>query len=426
MVVLKGLFKKLKEDSMIRDSFILLVATMIMNLSGFLYHLVMGRLLEPTNYGVLGVALSLFQILLVPLYVIQTSISKFVAEFNTRKDKKSIDNLFVRSIKKLLIVSIIVIILTVSVSFIFANYFKMPILVVWLVIAAIPFMLLLPITRGILQGTQSFSKLGWNFIVEALSKFIFGIVFVFIGLGIFGAIFGIVISYMLAFIFGFLVIKKYYKINKKKLDTKRIYRYSWPVFIVLLTLTLFYSLDIFFIKHYFDELTTGYYTAFAILGRIAFFASFSIVFVLFPKVVERQELGKSNMGLLKKALFLVTIICGAVVLVYTFFPKLVVLILFGSKYLSITKYIAIFAIKMSLFSYVYVLSFYNLSINRTGFIYYLLILNILETALIIKFHSNVWQIIITLLILISITLIFMLIYTFTKNEKNINSNTSIQ
>ena len=69
MVVLKNLFKKLKEDSMIRDSFILLVATMIMNLSGFLYHFVMGRLLEPTNYGILGAALSLFYILLLPLYV---------------------------------------------------------------------------------------------------------------------------------------------------------------------------------------------------------------------------------------------------------------------------------------------------------------------------------------------------------------------
>src|SRR3989344_6548750 len=322
MVVLKGLFKKLKEDSMIRDSFILLVATMIMNLSVFLYHLVMGRLLEPTNYGVLGVALSLFQILLVPLYVVQTSISKFVAEFNARKDKKSIDNIFVRSTKKLLIVSIIAVILTIAISFILANYLKMPIGTVWLVIAGIPFMLLLPVTRGILQGIQSFSKLGWNFIIEALSKFIIGILLVFIGLGVLGAIFGIVISYVLAFIFGFLVIKKYYKINKKELDTKRIYKYSWPVFIVLLTLTLFYSLDVIFVKHYFDELTAGYYAAFAILGRIAFFASFSIVFVLFPKVVERHELGKSNISLLKKALLLVTIICGAVILLYAFFPKL--------------------------------------------------------------------------------------------------------
>ena len=178
------------------------------------------------------------------------------------------------------------------------------------------------------------------------------------------------------------------------------------------------------VKHYFEDLTAGYYAAFAILGRIAFFASFSIVFVLFPKVAEMHALGKPNIHILKKALLLVTAICSGLILGYLLLPKLVVAVLFGERYFPIIPYMAPFAIIMSLFSCVYILAFYNLSIHRINFVYYLFLLNIIETLLIIKFHSNLWDILFVLLALISISLILMLIYTF-KNDKIIGNHPRI-
>src|SRR3989344_5430210 len=237
MAYLRKLFKYTKEDSLIRDSFILFIATMIMNLAGFLYHFVMGRVLGPADYGILGVVLSLFYILLVPFNVIQTSISKFVAMFKAKGDNKSIN----------------------------------------------------------------------NFIIEAIVKFCFGLILVFLGLGVFGATLGIFSSYIISLLVGFFLIRNYFKKYNKKLNTKIVYKYSWPVFIVLLSLTLFYSLDVMLVKYYFDDVTAGYYAAAALLGRIAFFVSFAIVSVLFPKVAEMHALGKENLHLLKKALFLVSI-----------------------------------------------------------------------------------------------------------------------
>ncbi len=425
MVYLKKFLKYTKEDSLIRDSFILFIATMIMNLGAFFYHFVIGRMLGPSDYGVLGVVLSLFYILLVPLYVIQTSLSKFVAEFKAKKNIKSISTLFFKSIKKLIVVGLILFVLFLIISFFLADFLNIPKSLLWIVALAVPFVFLLPIDRGILQGLQNFKILGLNFVIESFTKFLIGIGLVFLGFGIYGAVFGIVAAYITAFACGFFSLRKYFKNYKKDINTKSIYSYSWPVFIVLLTLTLFYSLDVILVKHYFDSLNSGYYAAFAILGRIAFFASFSIVFVLFPKVVETHALGKSNFNLVKKALLLVTIVSVGLILFYLLFPKLVVLILFGKEYLYITKYLAPFALVMSLFSYVYILSFYNLSINKTSFVYYLFILDILEILLLVKFHSNLWQVIIVLLVLISITLIFMLFYTFYKNGKFINNNSSL-
>lgn len=423
MVNLKRLFKYTKEDSLIRDSFILFVATMITNLGAFLYHFVMGRFLGPSAYGTLGVVLSLFYILLVPFYVIQTSLSKFVSEFKAKNDNKSISNLFYKSTKKLLVLGLITSVVSIVISFSLADFFKIPVKIIWIVALSIPFLFLLPIVRGVLQGKQMFKSLGINMIIEAFSKFLIGLLFVFLGFGIFGAVFGIAACYISAFLFGFLVLRRYYKKSNKKLNTKMMYKYSLPVFIVLLTLTLFYSLDVMLVKHYFNDLDAGYYSAFALLGRIAFFASYSIVFVLFPKVAEMHALGKQNLHILKKAMLLSAIVSAAIILSYLLLPKLVVLILFGSKYIAITKYITAFALLMSLFSFVYLLAFYNLSIDRTSFVYYLFLLDIFEVLAIWKFHSSLWQVIISLLILISISLICMLYYTFKKNGKIINNNT---
>lgn len=426
MVNLKKFLKYTKEDSLVRDSFVLFIASMVMNFASFLYHFVMGRMLGPDSYGILGVALSLFYILLVPLYVIQTSISKFVAGYKAKKDKKSIGNLFVRSFNRLFIVSLFVMLVSFVLSFFLDDYLKIPTSILWTITLSAPFVLLLPIERGLLQGIQNFKSLGYNMITETVARFVIGLALVFFGFGVFGAVFGIVGSFIVAFGFGFFALKKYFKKSKKPLDTKAVYKYSWPVFVVLLALTLFYSLDVTLVKHYFDDTSAGYYSAFAILGRIAFFASFAIVFVLFPKVAEAHALGKANISLLKKAMLLVTIVCGGVVLFYLLFPKLAVLVLFGSQYLEITKYIALFATVMSLFSYVYLLAFYNLSINRVGFVYYLFLLDIVEVLLLIRFHSSLMQVVFVLLGLIFLAFIFMLFYTFVKNGKTVNSNSMLQ
>lgn len=425
MVNIKNFFKYTKEDSLVRDSFILLVATMTMNIGAFLYHFVMGRVLGPSDYGVLGVVLTVFYVLLVPHYVIQTSISKFIASFRAKKNFKAVSNLFVRSTKKLIIASILLFFVVLGLSFFLADFLRIPLGILWIVALAIPFLFLVPIARGMLQGLQSFKLLGVNFVVEAFAKFLFGLLLVFVGFGVFGAVFGITAAYMTSFILGYFVLMKYFKKTKNIVDSKSVYKYSWPVFLVLLSLTLFYSLDVMLVKHYFDALQAGYYAAFAILGRIAFFASFSLVFVLFPKAVEAHALGKPNINLLKKSLFLVTFVSGSVVLGYLLLPKLVVLVLFGNEYLNIAKYIAPFAFIMTLFSYVYVLSFYNLSINRSKFVYGLLLLNLLEVIFIVLFHNTFSQVMWILGILISLTLVFMLVYTFAKNGKTIGSNSGV-
>ena len=75
-----------KDDSLIRDSVILFSATMILNITGFIFHFFMGRVLGPSSYGTLGALWSLLYLLIVPTVTIQNTLSKFSSELKAEKE----------------------------------------------------------------------------------------------------------------------------------------------------------------------------------------------------------------------------------------------------------------------------------------------------------------------------------------------------
>ena len=275
--MIKKFFNYDKNDSLIRDGIILFAATMIANASGYIYHLGMGRILGPADYGSLGAILSLLYILLVPFNVIQTTISKFVAKFKANNKENKIKYLFFYSLKKLFFFSIISIVLFLAISPFIAGFINISTHNLFIISILIPFVLLLPINRGMFQGLQTFKPLGVNIVIEALSKLFFGFILVFFGFGLSGAIIGIILSYVIPLIFSLFQLKNSYSRKHDDIEIKNIYRYSFPVLITMLSLTAFYSLDVILVKHYFNDVSSGFYAAAALLGRIVFFASLSIL-----------------------------------------------------------------------------------------------------------------------------------------------------
>ncbi len=425
MDIIKKLLRYEKDDSLIRDGIILFTATMIANAAGYIYHFGMGRFLGPADYGALGAILSLLYLLLVPFNVIQTTISKFVAKFKAENKLDSINYLLYRSLRKLLILGIILLIIFIAMSRLLSGFLKIDQLSIVIFLLVTPLTLLLPVNRGVFQGMQSFKKLGANIVVEALSKLVVGFVLVLLGFKLAGAVLGIVMSYLFSFGFSLFKLRKKYSRKYAEIEKSSIYKYSIPVLVTLLSLTAFYSIDVILVKHYFDGVSSGYYAAAALLGRIVFFATLAISMVMFPKVAEMDAKNKPNVHILKKAIIMVLIVSLAITIGYFMMPRLVVLMLFGSTYIGIADYIAPFAIIMSLFSLSYLLAMYNLSLNRIKFIYLLLVYNVLEVTGIILMHDSISQVIIILMIIMGLMFITLLLFTLIKNARTVNNNTGI-
>lgn len=387
----------------------------------------MGRVLGPSSYGSLGTLLGIIYLMIVPLFTVQTSITKFVSELKTKKEYGKIKYLMTRSLKVFFYVGIASFILLLLFTPKISDFLHMPILPLIIVDLILIFIFLLPVVRGIMQGMQLFKSLGINQVIEGVTKIIFGILFVYIGLGVSGAIGGILFSHILAFLFAFTPLMFLFKYKKEKFNIKDMYFYSLPVFVVMLSLTAFYSLDLILVKHFFSEVESGYYAAISLIGRTVYFATLSISFVMFPKVSELHSNNKESKHVLFKSLLLILLIGTFLILFYSIFPSFTISLFFGVDYLVIKNLIWIFALIMLLFSLIYSLALYNLSLRKIKFIYILLLFNILEVLLIYLFHNSLTYIIYGILTLMIILLLLLFVCTITyKNEKTINNNPSLQ
>ncbi len=423
MVDLKKILNYSKEDSLIRDSAVLFLATSGLSAAGFFFHFYMGRVLGPASYGILGAIFSLLYIILVPFNVIQTSITNFIASFKAKNENDKINSLFRQSLKKLFLCSLILTLIFFLINNYVASFLHIPSKYLLILLPIILLSFLLPVMRGLMQGLEKFKVLGFNMTMEGIAKIVFGILLVTFGLGVSGAVMALVLSYLMPLLFAFFVLSKYLKKTGAIFSGKEVYSYAVPVLIALVLFTGLYSIDVLLVKRFFTETEAGLYVALSFLGRIIFFGTQSVAVVMFPKSVANFSVNKKNPKILKKALFLVSIFGGFATLIYFLFPRLIITILYGKNYLEISNLLGLFGLVMLILSLSYVLIFYNLSINRIKFIYFLALTLIFETLLIFIYHKTLLQVV---LILLSLSIfMFVSVFFYTNYEKTINNNTGV-
>ncbi len=423
--MLKKILGYNKEDSLIRDSFLFFSASMVLNLAGFFYHFYMGRVLGPADYGILGAMLSLLYVILVLFNVIQTSTAKFTSEFHARKHMHKIAYLMVKGLRKLFFFGILGLAVYAAGVFIIPPFARIPVVTYLLLGIAVPFLFVLPLNRGILQGIQNFKQLSWNMIAEGVGKVGMGILLVALGMGVNGAVLGIVFSHVFALAATFLPLRQFLKHRGEAFETRKVYRYSIPVLLSMLILTFMYSIDVLLVKHYFDEVHAGYYASASLLGKIVFFASLAITTVMFPKAVALEESKKSSKHILYKSMALVGILIAGALFFTVLFPKFVVLLFFGKAYLSITNILWLFALVFSFFSLAYLLALYNLSQNRGWFVWILAFFLVLEVLGIALFHQSLEEVVIVLVGVMAALFLSLLVYTQANNAKAQHRHSSV-
>jgi O-antigen/teichoic acid export membrane protein len=254
-------------------------------------------------------------------------------------------------------------------------------------------------SRGFLQGLQNFKSYGVSLGLEGMSKLIFGVLFVLIGWKVSGAIVGVILSYLLAVVFGHCVLKSNLKGDKKTFVNKEIYHYTIPVFFTVLFFTAFYSIDLLLVKHFFSAIDAGKYAVVSLIGKIVFFASFSVVQVMYPKVIELSGNNGAHKNVLYKSLLIILLMVIPILLVYHFFGDYVVNILFGESYLSIVPLIVPYGLFMLFVSISKMFSLYLLSFKKYGFLYLFSLFLLFEIMLIFLFHESLTQIVNMLMVL---------------------------
>ena len=383
---------KIRSDELLKGSFILFIMINIFNLLNQVFHLIMARLLGPADYGTLAVLFSLIYIFAIPSEAIQNIVTNYISRLNMKKENGKIRFFLFKSFKRSAKISIFLFILFIPVAFVLSYFLKIDSLLFLITGLFIFLFFYIPLLRGVMQGKKKFVSLGFNMIIEGSIKVIFGVVFVILGLKVYGSIFGVMFGTLVSILIAFIMIKDVIKTKEEKEDFKGIYKYSMPYFICMIAIVLMYSLDVIFAKRFFSPEIAGQYSAASTLGKIIFFGILAIGKAMLPLASEKHQNHEKTPEILRKSLIISFCVAGFILIFYYFMPEPIIRILFGSKYLEASNIVFITGMGLSFLSFANIIIIYGLAVNKIkNSSFFLFIFVILEIAIFYMFHESIVQ-----------------------------------
>jgi len=412
--------KRIFKNPLFSGSLVFFVGTMIANFGNYLYHLLMGRMLGPKDYGALTSLISLAYLLSVISTTFLTTVVKFVTKYKVKNQFSKILNLFLGLIKVFGLTGIFLLIVFFILKEKIAGFlnlddsFPVLILAFWMSLS-----LLSLINDGILRGFLKFGFLSFNSVFATALKLVLAIFLVKIGLGVRGSLGAIFLASLVPYFLSFYPLRflwNYKYKNGERIEWRELFGFSAPVMVATLSLTSLYSSDVVLVKHFFSSFEAGLYSATSVLGRIVFFASGVVPAVMFPLVSERFENGGKYRHFLSQSFLIVGGVSLLITIIYFLFPSLMIKILYGDSYLQAAGYLGIFAIFISFYSLSNLLVNFFLSVRKTQVAGFCLFAALLQIILISLFHRSLLEVI-KISLMVSVLLFLSLMIFLSQNEK---------
>lgn len=391
---LKNLFHKLTSHALARDSAIMFMGSMGSNVSSYLYHLLMGRLLGPVGYGELSSLLSIFYIFTIPLNVGQLVLVKFISAFKAKGEVGQAKTLFLKVTKTAVIGCLGMLPVIILISPFVTTYLqiKTPGMFVLIYLIFI-FSMLTVIMASVLQGYQKFvwvSILGAGAVLIKLFLSLPAVQF-----NVIGVLIATLISGVIAYVLNFIPLGFMFKTPALPMHlTKReAITFAIPTLLITLGMTSIYSTDMILVRHYFSAIDAGVYASLTVLGKIVFYATSVLGAVFYPVLSERHTKGENTEGIIRIGLLAVTFISSGITLLYFLFPNLIIKMLFGSSYLGGAPYLGIFGIFLVLYSIGNMFTTTFLATGKTKIWIVPVVCALLQIAGISVFHQNLLTVI---------------------------------
>lgn len=331
--------------NLFKDSSVVIAGIIISNLLAYVFHIYVGRVLGPAEYGTFGALVSLFLIVTLPAGAINSTTAKFTAKFDAKKEYSKIGVLRKAISKMVWFCSFVLFLVIVLFSGYISSYLnitsRIPVISVGL---SLIFALVLPINRGVLQGMKKFRIYTLNSIFESTFRLLLVIILLWFGFKNNGAL----LAYGLAYFAAFLVIFPYIREttpNSGHIEMGSVYRFMFLVLISSFLLQLIINLPTILIKHYTSSEYTGYWNAALTLAKTSLFITGGVSLVMFSEVSRKSEKSQQR-NALKKAIGITLTSSILVALTFTFFGGLIISLLYGNTYIPAYPLLKWFGIAM--------------------------------------------------------------------------------
>jgi O-antigen/teichoic acid export membrane protein len=391
---------------------ILFISMTIVNGGNYAFNLILGRWLGPTAFSDLSLIVTIVLMSGFITAAFQLTSAKFAAVYSAEKDEERLAASRRWLQRGALVCGGVILLVFAAGAQFWQDFFHTESAIPFVILGiALPIYLVQGVDRGALQGQLGFRRLAGSYQAEMWTRLLASLVLVGLGLSVNGAVLAIGLSFAATWFIARRVgswAKKAGKLSGK--EKKVVASFAGPVILVFAGQILISNSDIIIVKRFFSPEAAGQYAAVALIGRIVFFATWSMVTALFPIVAQKQQRGESHRHLLGISLGVVAIVSAAIIVFTIIAPELIINTLFGQAYVSVAPMLWLYALATALYALANVIVNYRLSAGSGKGTWFALGAGIAQVALLLIFHESMKQVIVFQIVLMASFLVVMLIW----------------
>jgi O-antigen/teichoic acid export membrane protein len=305
------------------------------NVIDFAFHFWMGRTLSPAEFAVLQTLNSIVLIYVTASSVFQPVVGRFVAEARATGGAATIAAIFRSFLGAALWMGLGLTLLTLFFSSQLGSWLNLPVWAVQISGLLIFLSSLRPVAAGVLQGQERFIPFGFTRVFTSLGRLVAGIVLVYAGLRLKGAVIAFPLGWFAGVVGAFLFLGRSLW-EKGEQPPDGILRRGWQLsFNALLAYIAFMSLtsvDLIWVNRTLSVDLAGAYASMVLLRRVIALLPGVAVLVMFPRIAATLAQGRLPDRLLLGTASIIVGTSGALSLIYYFFGDQLILSIFGAAY----------------------------------------------------------------------------------------------
>jgi O-antigen/teichoic acid export membrane protein len=409
-------FRRSHHSRILSGSLIMLLSSAVVAGVNFAYNVYVAQRLGPPEFGHVATSVSLLLIASALTLSFQIVCAKFIAR---SPDAAARGAVYRRLRLRAWQVGGALGVLLLALSLPLSSFLRFP--TPWIIVLmaiGITFYVPLGVKRGIFQGTCAFPRLAANYSLEAVAKFLLALVLV----TRYGAP-GAVIAVMLSVIAAYFWPRPQALFNTPgTLAEPLLPGEGRQAIVFFVGQVIIMNTDLIMVKHFFPAAEAGQYAAVALVGRVLFYASWSVIAAMFPVTAGSSRSERPNPSLVAIPMALVLAMFLGFLGVLQIFPAAVMKTIFGPGFQQAESLLGLYAANTAVYALAVVLMAYEMSrkIANTGWLQ--MVFSGLVVVGISLFHDSLRQVI-TVLLVLMVGLLLAVALPFFRSTRRVSAST---
>ncbi len=367
------------------------------------FNLLLGRQLGPALFSELNLIVTLMLMITFAAATLQITAARYIAILDIGSEREQIRAWMLR---RTMPVGVgLACALTLGAP-ILATVFRLTSAIPLVVFAlGIPIYLAQAVHRGVVQGEARFAWLAASYQAEMWVRLGAGVLLVAFGWAVTGG----AAALFLSFLASWLVVRR--RPSNHMFPEMHLRRevglFARASSILLAGEILISHSDLIVAKIAFEPVMAGNYAAISLIGRIAFFATWPVVAVLFPIAAKRGAHGLPTGHVLRIAVGIVTAVTAGLTIAAAAIPEQILTFAFGAEFAAAAPWLWPYVIASGLFAVANTIASYHLATAQAGGGRILLGGGIAQVVVIAFFHTSiavlVWAQVVVMIGLLAIT-----------------------